>query len=64
MDRGSARRPDWRACCGGVAMGRFVVGLLIGLAVGLIFAENIFPDGFSNAVEHWAEQVRNQMPGH
>ncbi len=45
-------------------MGRFIVGLLIGLVLGLIFAENLFPDGFSNAVEHWAEQVRNQMPGH
>ena len=44
-------------------MGRFVMGLLIGLVIGLIFAENIFPDGFSHAVEQWGEHVRSHVPG-
>jgi len=44
-------------------MGKFVMGLLIGLLAGLIFAESLFPEGFSNAVAHWAEQVRSHVPG-
>jgi hypothetical protein len=44
-------------------MGRFVIGLLIGLTLGLVFAENIFPDGFSHTVERWAEGIRSHVPG-
>ena len=44
-------------------MGRFIIGLLIGLTVGLIFAENLFPDGFNRTVERWAEDIRNHVPG-
>ena len=44
-------------------MGKFVMGLIIGLMIGLVFAEEIFPDGFSNAVQHWGENVRSKIPG-
>jgi len=44
-------------------MGKFVAGLLIGLLVGLIFSEQLFPDGFSAAVERWADHARGSMPG-
>lgn len=44
-------------------MGKFVMGLLIGLMIGLVFSEQIFPDGFSNAVQHWGENVRSKIPG-
>jgi len=33
-------------------MGKFVAGLLLGLIVGLIFSENLFPDG-----------IRSHVPG-
>jgi hypothetical protein len=44
-------------------MGKFVMGLLIGLVVGLAFADVIFPAGFNAAVEQWGEQVRREIPG-
>jgi len=44
-------------------MGRFVAGLLLGLLAGLVFGENLFPDGFSRTVEHWADEVRSHVPG-
>jgi len=44
-------------------MGKFVGGLLIGLVIGLIFSETLFPDGFNNTVQHWAEGVREHVPG-
>lgn len=44
-------------------MGKFVLGLLIGLAVGLAFADTIFPDGFNATVQRWGEQIRSEMPG-
>jgi hypothetical protein len=44
-------------------MGKFAIGLVIGLLVGLVFAETLFPDGFSRAIELWAEQVRSHVPG-
>ena len=44
-------------------MGRFVIGLCIGLMVGLVFANSIFPDGFNAYVEHWGQDVRNHIPG-
>lgn len=45
-------------------MGRFVAGLLLGLLAGLLFGENLFPDGFNRTVDRWAEGVRSQVPGH
>ena len=45
-------------------MGKFAMGLVIGLMMGLIFSEELFPEGFSNAVQHWGENVRSQIPGH
>lgn len=44
-------------------MGKFIMGLLIGLLTGLIFADYIFPDGFTHAVETWAAGIRNNIPG-
>ena len=44
-------------------MGKFAMGLLIGLMIGLVFSEQIFPDGFSNTVQHWGENVRSKIPG-
>jgi len=44
-------------------MGKFVMGLMIGLVIGLVFSEQIFPDGFNNAVSHWGERVRSKIPG-
>jgi len=44
-------------------MGRFVIGLVIGLMVGLIFSDEIFPEGFNNAVQHWGENLRSKIPG-
>ena len=44
-------------------MGRFFGGLLIGLIVGLIFSETLFPDGFNNWVEHQAQDIRSHVPG-
>ena len=44
-------------------MGKFAMGLFMGLLIGLIFSEQIFPDGFGNAVQHWGEQVRSKVPG-
>jgi hypothetical protein len=44
-------------------MGKFVLGLLIGLTVGLVFADSVFPDGFDAAVQRWGVQIRSEMPG-
>jgi len=44
-------------------MGRFVAGLLIGLIVGLIFSENLFPDGFNNWIQREAQDIRSHVPG-
>jgi hypothetical protein len=44
-------------------MGKFVMGLLIGLVVGLAFADVVFPDGFGTAIERLGEQVRREVPG-
>jgi hypothetical protein len=44
-------------------MGKFVTGLLIGLMVGLAFADIVFPDGFPTAVERLGEHVRREVPG-
>jgi hypothetical protein len=44
-------------------MGKFVMGLIIGLLMGLVFADQVFPDGFNNAVSHWGERVRSKIPG-
>jgi len=44
-------------------MGRFVTGLVIGLLMGLVFGESLFPDGFSRSVQHWADGVRSHVPG-
>jgi len=44
-------------------MGKFIGGLLIGLIMGLVFSENLFPDGFNNWVQHQAEDIRNNIPG-
>lgn len=44
-------------------MGKFVGGLLIGLILGLIFSETLFPDGFNRWVEQQAGDIRNHVPG-
>jgi len=44
-------------------MGKFVTGLMIGLLIGLVFSDQIFPDGFNSAVSHWGERVRSKIPG-
>jgi hypothetical protein len=44
-------------------MGKFVTGLLIGLLTGLIFADTIFPQGFSHAVEQLSNKLQNRIPG-
>jgi hypothetical protein len=44
-------------------MGKFATGLLIGLLVGLAFADIIFPDGFSVAIERLGEQLPPRGPG-
>ena len=44
-------------------MGKFVGGLLIGLIIGLIFSETLFPDGFNSWVEHEAQDIRSHVPG-
>jgi len=44
-------------------MGKFVMGLIIGLMAGLVFSDQIFPEGFNNAVQHWGEHVRSKIPG-
>ena len=44
-------------------MGKFITGLLIGLLTGLIFADVVFPDGFTHTVEQWSAQIQNRIPG-
>ena len=44
-------------------MGKFVMGLLIGLLTGLIFADTVFPDGFPRAVEQWSGKLQSRIPG-
>ena len=44
-------------------MGKFIGGLLIGLIVGLVFSETLFPDGFNNWVQHEAQDIRSAVPG-
>ena len=44
-------------------MAKFVTGLLIGLLAGLIFADSIFPQGFSHAVELWSRGLQSHIPG-
>jgi len=44
-------------------MGKFITGLLVGLLTGLIFADMVFPDGFTHAVEQWSVRVQNRIPG-
>ena len=42
-------------------MGKFVLGLLIGLMLGLALADTIFPDGFNAAAQKWGEHVRRGL---
>jgi hypothetical protein len=44
-------------------MSKFGIGLLVGLILGLIPSEDVFPDGFSSAVGGWGEHLRGQIPG-
>ena len=44
-------------------MGKFVGGFLIGLILGLIFSQNLFPEGFNNWLQHQAEDIRSHVPG-
>ena len=44
-------------------MGKFVGGLVIGLILGLVFSENLFPEGFNNWVQVEAQDVRSHVPG-
>jgi len=44
-------------------MGKFVTGLLLGLLLGLMFADVVFPEGFPHAVEQWSVGVQNRIPG-
>ncbi|HKX65425.1 MAG TPA: hypothetical protein VJM78_08950 [Rhizomicrobium sp.] len=44
-------------------MGKFVGGLVVGLILGLVFSENLFPDGFNNWVQSQVEDVRRRVPG-
>jgi len=55
----TARREGWQE----TDMGKFVTGLLIGLLAGLIFADYVFPDGFSRAVEQWSTSLQHRIPG-
>jgi hypothetical protein len=48
---------------GGWGMGKFVTGLLLGLLLGLMFADTVFPEGFPHAVERWSTGVQNRIPG-
>ncbi len=45
-------------------MGRFFGALLIGLVLGAIFAEFIFPEGFSAASQRWGYQIQRLLPNH
>ena len=44
-------------------MGKFVGGLVIGLILGLVFSENLFPEGFNNWVQSQVADVRSHVPG-
>jgi hypothetical protein len=44
-------------------MSKFAIGLGVGLILGFIFSEDVFPDGFSSAVGGWGEHLRSQIPG-
>jgi hypothetical protein len=44
-------------------MGKFVTGLLLGLLLGLMFADVVFPEGFPHAVERWSTGVQSRIPG-
>jgi len=53
----------WEGAVAGERMGKFVAGLLIGLMVGLIFSETLFPDGFNSWVQREAQDLRSHVPG-
>ncbi|HWY60360.1 MAG TPA: hypothetical protein VNW15_00515 [Rhizomicrobium sp.] len=38
-------------------MGKFVGGLLIGIAIGAFFSQSLFADGFGGGVQRWIEQT-------
>jgi hypothetical protein len=44
-------------------MRKFAIGLFVGLILGLVFSEDMFPDGFSSAVQGWGEHIRSQILG-
>ena len=44
-------------------MGKIIGGFLIGLIVGLVFSQTIFPDGFDHWVEQEAAGIRSNIPG-
>ena len=44
-------------------MGKFIGGLVIGLILGLVFSENLFPEGFNSWVQSQAQDVRSHVPG-
>ena len=44
-------------------MGKYVLGFVIGLLTGLIFADTVFPEGFPRAVQHWSTKLQSQVPG-
>ena len=44
-------------------MGKVVIGFLIGLLTGLVFADIIFPEGFPRAVQQWGDRLQSKVPG-
>jgi hypothetical protein len=44
-------------------MGKIIGGFLIGLIVGLVFSDTIFPDGFGRWVEQQAAGIQSRVPG-
>ena len=43
-------------------MGKFALGFLLGLLLGLMVSEDVFPDGFSTAVQEWGQHIRDRTP--
>lgn len=44
-------------------MVKVIVAFLMGVAIGLVFADQVFPDGFNQAAQRWADDLRDRVPG-
>jgi len=44
-------------------MGKIIIGFVLGLLTGLMFADIVFPEGFPRAVQQLSNKLQSKVPG-